>query len=416
MRASKEALLPLASSGCADNLSDTAHPLTFKRIFSFYLPLVGAAPLMTLTTPLVNVCLAHGVFLNQVLFATASLVSLLLALLSVPAFGDVYFSRILGVPAHIAAASRRTILLLAVTPLMLAPRSAFRGIALLEGKTTIVTKASFVRFIIIGSFGLAVTSQLIEGGLVVGTCAFLAGMATETIVYAVYTRKAVLRLRHVTSPSVTLNMIFQFMIPLSFSSVAWALQSPIIIAFLTRLDDPSINLAGFYLLMPLVLAAASLLTAWQSTALVLAQKRRDLRGLAAAVALAAGLLSLTIWLLVRTQIASEVIRLLYSVSPKLLAHIEPAFILVCVVPPVLGFRFFAQGVLLRMKLPSFTYAATILKLTAIFGCGLVVLAIQPAVSGVVVGVGLLIIGDIVDMLVYVVSLKRQLIRTPLLDR
>jgi len=417
--------------------------LTLREVLRFYLPLVATSQMMTLSTPVINLGLgraadpAHAlasyavgftlsVFLNSPALVSAQVSAtlvreksvglrvLLLTFLAVglavgavelvlgltPA-GDVVLQDIMGIPTEVAASAKRVLVVMSPIPVLLALRGVHQAVAMTASRTLLITSSTLTRLILLSAVvGALVAGWLDLPGEIVGALALLSGIAGEALLMAA---AAWLRLRgHVRDTwrrgDGGPREVLRFAGPLFVSGWVWTVQRPLINFVLARTATPTLSLAAFGVVAPLVLLTTSPLWALQPTTIVLPRDRQDLAllhrfSMAVSAFFALALLALAV------AGGRALMVHVYELPGPLLRMVLPALAPLALAPMLMGRRAFAQGMLLRMKLSRTILRAALMRLLTVLGLGLLAVDVLGATNGAVIGVVLLLSGEAVDMTV-----------------
>ncbi len=418
-------------------------PLHSREILRFYLPLVLTSQLLTLSGPLLNVILGRAAeprldlaafwvaFTAVLLLESAALVvqPLTLALAGRPdagrrlldgallvgiagtlgavalactPIGEAVFQHVIPTTPRVAARAREVLLALAPAPFVIAMRGLASGQAILARRTTLVAVATTVRT---GVTALAVVGTLMLGGslgAIAAVWAYLAGIALEGTLLLAATAPGMRApaARVEIAAATGTPSIARLAAPLALAMLVWTASRPAVNAVLGRLADPELAQAGFGIALPFLMVTCAPLWAFQEASLVLPRDAVDLRRLLRFAAITSGIATLAIAVLTLSPARGALLRLGFDLGPELERTVAPALALVVLEPIVLSVRAIAQGLLMRARRtdPFMVVAPARLGLTLVVG--ILIAAAWPRLNGVVLGVGLLVGGDLFEALAY----------------
>ncbi len=184
--------------------------------------------------------------------------------------------------------------------------------------------------------------------------------------------------------------------PLAVAALAWTLTRPLVHAVLGRLADPDPAQAAFGVALPLLLVTCSPLWALQEAALVLPSNRRDWSALTRFARHASLAASAALALLAWTPAGFALVRACFALPPGLADALRPALALLVPAPLLLAWRAVSLGALLRTGRTRVLLAAAPLRLVLLSAAGFAIVSRAPAASGAVVGLGLMLLGELAD--------------------
>jgi hypothetical protein len=189
----------------------------------------------------------------------------------------------------------------------------------------------------------------------------------------------------------------RFAAPLVVSAYAWTALRPVINGILGRCTESEAAQAGFGVLHPLILLTASGLWALQATGQILARDSASARrflgfGMAMTV-LFSSFVVLLGWI---PSWRDLLLTSLFDLSGELLLYVSPAMKVLFVAPVLLGIRACFKGMILASGRTGVISLSAAADLVAVAGVGLTVLVLDPGVNGALLGVGLVVVAELVE--------------------
>ena len=141
--------------------------------------------------------------------------------------------------------------------------------------------------------------------------------------------------------------IFRFYFPLALSWLFMAIESPISVGVLSRLPQPELSTAAFFIMMALALWIESPVIDLLSTSTTLAKNRADFRVLKKFVYWTIGLVTAVHALVAFTPLFGFIAHNLMGVPAEVVEAAQPGFQIMTFWSACIGWRRFLQGVLIR---------------------------------------------------------------------
>jgi Na+-driven multidrug efflux pump len=331
--------------------------------------------------------------------------ALLVLAVAVTPLGDVVFRVLIPTPAATATLARAVLAPMAIIPLLIAVRGLAGGVALTGRRTELLAIATIVRVLMLAAAGAVVVGLHVGASAVAVAWALVLGTASETMFLAAAVAifrdpaPAAVAARRPARPF-ALAPVFRLALPLAVATLVWTCGRPLVGAILGRLADPELALAGFGVVLPVLLVTCAPLWAFLDVALVLPQVRGDLRTLVRFALLASVAFSLAIAAVTLTPLRGPVLRLAFALPPELERVALPALALLALEPVILSTRAIAQALLIRAGRGGLLLALSPVKLACMLAAGLLVARLDPHVNGAALALALFIGGDAVDAALY----------------
>lgn len=267
-------------------------PLDWKELIRFYLPLAGTSLMMTLTHIIMDAGLARtrNPNLSLAAFAVAKsivtiivspqamnrqmtvalvrtrkavrvvknfvtrlalAISLAMAICAFTPLSLFIFERMIGVPLEVAEAAQSALKIMSIIPLCFALRDYAHGLAILSRQNPLIPLATITRLGALGIVLSLIIAKFEWPGAVIAATAYLFAAFVEMSVVYLGTRDAfrfgnpMLTTEKKENENLTLNNIFNFMMPLTITTLILSLIQPIINATLARGATPELSLAAY---------------------------------------------------------------------------------------------------------------------------------------------------------------------------
>jgi hypothetical protein len=430
----------------------TAPALRAGAIARFHLPLALNAWLVTLAGPVINAALGRAaeprlhlaafwlaftvllvsqsacLVMQQVTaaslrrhepFRAVALGALLLGLASAALVAGVAFTPLGGfvfrvlipTPERTAALARAALAPMAAIPLLIAVRGLAGGVALTNRRTELLAVATVVRVLMLAAAGAVVVGTHVGASAVAVAWALVLATVSETLFLAAATLVfrdpgPAVRPPREAAPAFALAPVLRLALPLAAASLVWTSARPLVSAILGRLANPELALAGFGVVLPILLVSCAPLWVFLDVALVLPQARGDVRTLVRFAAATSLGFSLAIALVALTPLRDPVLRMAFALPPELQRLALPALALLVLEPCILSARAIAQALLVRAGRGGLLLALSPAKLACMLAAGLLVARFDPHANGAVLALALFVGGDLVDALLYWTAVVR----------
>lgn len=192
-----------------------------------------------------------------------------------------------------------------------------------------------------------------------------------------------------TSTALTQRRIFLFWLPLAASWLLMSLEGPILQAVIARLGDMQTQLAAFGIVSSLEIAIESPVIMLLATSTALATNGRNYQVLRRFVIWLNILVTIVAILVAFTPLFDLIVRRIMGIPDPIADAARPGMMIMTGWSAAIGFRRFAQGVLIRHGQTRWVGYGTVLRLFSSAGAGLV-LAVLTSLSGVcIASIGLM---------------------------
>jgi Na+-driven multidrug efflux pump len=431
-----------------------------RQIFDFFWPLVLTSQMLTLAGPLINMALGRCedpatqlaayavgfgllVFLNSPLYPfvqtnavlgvgpaarrslfgkqltlAVALALLQLALALAPG-GAAFIEDSMGASPAVSRLAQQVALAQWPVPILLTLRSYFQGIVMRQRDTRSIGVATLLRLAALAALLLGMAGGGRLPGAFVGAAALTVAIAVETLAIAWRGRQLLRRgAAGVDGPEadapVPWRRLWTFTGPLMVNAVTWSAMRPALNAIVGRTASPDLALAGFGLVFPLLLLAASPLWAFASTAAVLGKRREDLP-----VLMRFGLVTILLFVIsvaacVWTPLLGFCLERLFSLAPAgpLFGAVAAALLWIPYQPITLGLRTIASGYLMAQERTTSIGVASLIKLVLVFVVGFALVADRPAWNGALLGTLLLLGSETLETLLVLLRVRRLYATAP----
>ncbi len=166
------------------------------------------------------------------------------------------------------------------------------------------------------------------------------------------------------------RLVLRLWLPLALTWLMMSLEGPIAIAFISRLSEPTSNLAAFSIALSIAFFVESPIMMLLSAGAALVTDRRRYEQLFRFAAGLNGFLSLMMFVLGLPPVFARLNGVLWGLSPALGELVRGAIWLLVPWPAAIGFRRLWQGVLIRAGRSRQISFATVVRLAAMSGAGL----------------------------------------------
>ncbi len=324
----------------------------------------------------------------------ASYVAIMLGLIAYTDIGDLVLVKLLGAPEKIADAAREALYLLVILPFFTGLRGLFQGLVIRARRTTLVSFATAVR--VAALFGFLAGGSRWFSGAQLGAFAIVGCVITETLLMGFFAWKVHLPLAEDQNEKST-REILRYAFPLAYSSCLQQTIPLLINAILGRLPDAPLALAAFGVIRGFLFLLAGPMRNLQQAYMTLVNSLTDYRALRNFAVVLAVLLGFTV-ILVAGPAAHMVLGDLLGVKLELLTYLRWP-LAACALFPL----FYAISNLLRGWFAG-AHKTALLGYSTLFKSGFLLLAwwpitaLQPAVSGISIGISLLLAAEVIEAL------------------
>lgn len=417
-------------------------PLTQKQIALFFFPLMLNVQLMSVSHTVINSALArlddyvtalagmsvalvihlfiaspsyqnHTVTIAMVrgrnsmrsvlifVVLVASYVAIMLSLIAFSPLGDLVLVRILGAPPEVAQAAREALYLLVLLPFFTGFRGFCQGLIIQARRTSLVSIATGVR--VGGLFGLLALGQEWFSGAQLGAFALVGCVMIETIVIAFFAWRVHLPLDRGETEKST-GEILRYSFPLAYSSCLQQTIPLLISSIIGRLPDGPLALAAFGVIRGFLFLLAGPMRNLQQVYLTLVKSTDDYRTLIRFNLIVATAMGIFL-LLTAGPLNQPILGQLLGVETQLRHYLSFALGACALFPPLYGISNLLRGWFAGAHQTGKLGRSTLIKSSFLLLVWWPIVSLQPPLSGVVIGIGLLLCAEIIEVLY--LRLQRQ---------
>ncbi len=337
----------------------------------------------------VTIAMVHGrrSFYGTLLFVVlvAGYVSVMLALLAFTPIGNLVLDRLLGVNPEVSRGAREVLSLLVFLPFFTGVRGLSQGLVIQARRTGLVSFATGVRIITL--FGYLWIGQQLFNGPKVAAFALLFCVITETLVISLFAWRV--RLPASGKAEKSFAEIFRYGFPLAYSSGLQQTIPLLINAIISRLPDGTLALAAFGVIRGLLFLLAGPMRNLQQAYLTLVEKAADYSVLLCffrRVSLGMALIMLAVaWPLNR-----PVFGVLMGLDDMMRQYILWPLTACALFPVLYGGSNLLRGWFSGAHLTGHLGRSTFYKMLLLLACWPLILLPQWPVSGISIGIGLLL--------------------------
>ncbi|WP_020675218.1 MATE family efflux transporter [Geopsychrobacter electrodiphilus] len=426
-------------------------PLRLREISLFFFPLLLNVQLMSLSHTIINATLArytdyitalagmsvamvvhlfiaspsyqnHTVTITMVrgrqslrgvlifVALVAVYVSIMLALIAYTRLGDLLLINLLGVPPAIAQAARAALQLLALLPIFTGLRGFFQGLVIQARRTSLISLATGIR--VAALLGYLALGQRWFAGAQLGAFALVSCVVTETLLMAYFAWRVHLPLTVNPQGEKTSREVLRYAFPLAYSSCLQQTIPLLINSILGRLPDAPMALAAFGVIRGFLFLLAGPMRNLQQAYLSLVKTTADnhqLQRFAAMVALGLGLLVA----LVAGPAAQLILGQALGVKPGLLNYLRLPLAACALFPLLYAVTNLLRGWFAGADKTDLLGYSTLFKCSFLLLIWWPILRFQPPVSGITIGISLLLAAEAIEAVYLSVQRQRQVDLKPL---
>jgi len=334
----------------------------------------------------------------------ASYVAIMLSLIAFSPLGDLVLINLLGAPPDVAQSAREALYILVLLPFFTGFRGFFQGLIIQARRTSLVSIATGVR---VGAlFGYLAIGRYWFAGAQLGAFALVSCVVTETIVIAFLAWHVHLPLDRGEVEKST-GEILRYSFPLAYSSCLQQTIPLLISSILGRLADASLALAAFGVIRGFLFLLAGPMRNLQQAYLTLVKSTEDYRSLIRfnlITASAMGFLAL----LTAGPLNRLILGDLRGVEAHLRHYLRFALGACALFPVLYGTSNLLRGWFAGANKTSMLGRSTFIKSGFLLLVWWPIVALKPPVSGVIIGIGLLLCAESLEA----IYLKLQKQRLP----
>lgn len=335
----------------------------------------------------------------------AGYVSIMLALLAFTPLGTLVLNHLLGVNPEVAQGAREVLSLMVFLPLFTGLRGLSQGLVIQARRTSLVSLATAIR--IVSLFGYLWIGQQLFSGPKVAAFALLFCVITETIVISLFAWRV--HLPASGKDEKTFGEIFRYAFPLAYSSGLQQTIPLLINAIISRLPDGTLALAAFGVIRGFLFLLAGPMRNLQQAYLTLVEKTADYAVLLCffrRVSLAMALIMLAVaW-----PLNQPVFGGIMGLDPMMRHYIAWPLTACALFPALYGGSNLLRGWFAGAHLTGHLGRSTFYKMLLLLGCWPLILIPGWPISGIVIGIGLLLAAELCEACYLYLQRRRMLDR------
>ena len=333
----------------------------------------------------------------------ASYVAVMLSLIAFTPLGDLLLIKLLGTPPLVALEAQKALYLLVLLPFFTGFRGFCQGLIIQARHTSLVSLATGVR--VAALFGYLALGQSWFAGAQLGAFALVACVMTETCVIALFAWRVHLPLERGAQEKSTAE-ILRYSLPLAYSSCLQQTIPLLISSILGRLPDGPLALAAFGVIRGFLFLLAGPMRTLQQAYMTLVKTVEDYRVLVRfnlIVSTGMGLLVL----LTAGPFNELILGQLLGVETDLRNYLRLPLAVCALFPIFYGACNLLRGWFAGAHQTAQLGRSTFLKSGFLLLTWWPLVQLQPAVSGISIGIGLLLAAEIIESLYLRLQRQRQ---------
>jgi hypothetical protein len=371
----------------------TTSPMSYHRIFWFWIPLAAMWFMMAVEQPLIASFIArmpdpelnlaaYGVVFSIALIIEAPVIMLLAAgtalsrgtlsyrrllrfahlmmggltalhlLIGLTPLFDLILLKLIGVPARVAELGRGAFLVLTPWTAAVGYRRLWQGVLIRHHRTGVVPVTIAVR--------LAVTAVLLVtgyflgrwSGLFVGAAALTSGVVAAAVAAYLFARPVVRRhLQHPMPEADPLSWreLYAFYLPLALTSLILLAARPLLTVAISRLPQPLESLAVWPVLLSVSFLGRSIAMSYQEVGIALLQDRRDFAMLQRFSRMLGAVMLLVFTVFALSPLAGIWFRRVVGLAAGLTGMTRTPMVFIAVLPAVTSLISWKRGILVTAK-------------------------------------------------------------------
>ena len=333
----------------------------------------------------------------------ASYVAVMLSLIAFTPLGELLLIKLLGTPPQVAQEARNALYLLVLLPFFTGFRGFCQGLIIQARRTSLVSLATGVR--VAALFGYLAIGQDWFAGAQLGAFALVSCVITETLVIALFAWRVHLPLDRGEQEKST-GEILRYSFPLAYSSCLQQTIPLLISSIIGRLADGALALAAFGVIRGFLFLLAGPMRNLQQVYLTLVKTVADYQVLVrfnVIVATGMGLLVL----LTAGPLNELILGQLLGVETELRLYLRLPLATCALFPIFYGACNLLRGWFAGAHQTGQLGRSTMLKSGFLMLLWWPLVHLQPAISGISIGIGLLLAAEIVETLYLRLQRQRQ---------
>ena len=322
----------------------------------------------------------------------ATYVSTMLWLIALTPLGVWLLEQALGINPNLTAETTEVIKILAFLPFFTGFRGLFQGIVIRKRKTGLISIATGVR--IASLFGYLMIGATFLQGAAIGGFALMACVATETFIIGWFAWRCGIDSTLTDKERTTIEII-RYGFPLAYSSCLQQTIPLFIASILGRLPDATQALAGFGVIRGFLFMLAGPMRNLQQAFLTLVSTAKDYQVLLKFF-IHVSVIMASMALIVAIPLNQYILGTVMGLEDQMRNYISIPLVLCTLFPFLYGASNLLRGTFAGAHLTGLLGKSTILKASYMFCCWLVIPIVNPPISGVVLGVLLIISAELVE--------------------
>jgi progressive ankylosis protein len=265
----------------------------------------------------------------------------------------------LAIPLPIADAARPAMMVMTLWSAAIGWRRFYQGILIRHGRTRLVGYGTGVRLVFAGGTAILLGVGRLLPGVMVGACAWMAGVVAEAVFISIAVRgtlrRHVLRAGRDGDEPLSYGDVVRYHAPLAATSLLALLAMPVFQAGLSRMPYAVENLAAWPILFAVLLLFRSPGFALPEAVIALLSDRDRLAPLRRFSWILAGATSVGLTLFVVSPLFPVYLDTFLAVPPHLVPYVLPALAAAVVIPALQALQSWYRGVLMTGKSTSDVY-------------------------------------------------------------
>jgi len=333
----------------------------------------------------------------------ATYVAIMLSLIAFSPLGDLVLIRLLGTPPEVAQAAKEALHILALLPFFTGFRGFCQGLIIQARRTSLVSIATGVR--VAGLFGLLAIGRYQFSGAQLGAFALVGCVIIETCVIAAFAWKVHLPLQRGATEKST-SEILRYSFPLAYSSCLQQTIPLLISSILGRLSDGPLALAAFGVIRGFLFLLAGPMRNLQQVYLTLVKTADDYRTVIRFNLLVATGMGVLV-LLTAGPLNDLILGRLLGVETELRLYLRWPLAACALFPILYGSCNLLRGWFAGADQTGQLGRSTILKSSFLLLVWWPLVSLQPPLSGISIGIGLLLCAESLEALYLKFQRRKQ---------
>ncbi|MDT8419266.1 MAG: hypothetical protein RQ754_02450 [Desulfuromonadales bacterium] len=333
----------------------------------------------------------------------ASYVAIMLSLIAFSPLGELVLVRLLGAPPDVAQAAREALYLLVLLPFFTGFRGFCQGLIIQARRTSLVSLATGVR--VGGLFGLLLIGEAWFSGAQLGAFALVGCVMIETVVISFLAWRVHLPLDRNEPEKNTLE-ILRYSFPLAYSSCLQQTIPLLISSIIGRLADGPLALAAFGVIRGFLFLLAGPMRNLQQVYLTLVKSAADYHTLIRFNLIVAATMGVLV-LLTAGPLNQLILGQLLGVESHLRQYLNFALACCAFFPLLYGASNLLRGWFAGVHQTGQLGRSTIIKSGFLLLAWWPIVRFQPPLSGIVIGIGLLLCAETLEALYLRLQKQRQ---------